>query len=502
MRSRQTRHLQSILRTDTTQPLARLAPRLAKTAALKTVAVEAAAPPKIEFSPEFNGHQYAIFLLHVDAGIEHALMAQYLYGAYSLGGTNVPPEFAETVERWQETILGIAKEEMGHLITVENVLRLISGPLNLDREDFPFDAGFYPFTFTLERLTLDSLAKYIYAEMPADWTGPLAEEVKKRAEEANKGKPLHAVHELFDLMIRVIGDPSLVPDQYFRPETVAQQASWSEWGRGYAHGARGSELQKDQPRTPDLIIRTVDSRASAVEALQAIAEQGEATKMIMRERSHFERFLRIYVEWTEILKKHKHFDPARNVVTNPVVEDSLRDDPAKISMDPEERNVITAPLTFYWAHLLNVRYRLLLSALQHALHLSGALQATSQPTARGDIITLIFSEMYKIRSLAGVLVQLPVREDTPPEKAAAGPPFQMPYTLEIPQFEDDRWRWHRDMLFASQHILGILAMIDPDKRRQGYIAALRQADAELIEVMDRLIARENRLSDKRSEVLA
>lgn len=491
MRSRQSRHLQSILRTDTRSPAAALF------ALRKGVAAEAS-PPQQEISPEFNGHQYAIFLLHVDAGIEHALMVQYLYAAYSLGGPHVPPEHRETVERWQEAILGIAKEEMGHLITVENVLRLLSGPLNLDREDFPFDASFYPFDFTFERLTLDSLAKYIYAEMPAKWTGKLANEVKKRARQASHEESLHAVHELFDLMIRTIGDPALVPDEYFRPETVAQQASWSEWGRGYAHGARGSELQRDQPRTPDLIIRTVDSRASAVEALHAIAEQGEATTLEMRQRSHFERFRDIYVEWSAILKKDKHFDPARPVVTNPVVEDALRPSPEKLSKKTDERNVITVPLTFYWAHLLNVRYRLLLSALNHALHLSGALESNTQPTARGDVITLIFSEMYKIRSLASVLVQLPVRPDIPPEKACAGPPFQMPYTLEIPQMESDRWRWHRDMLIASRTILDILAQLETDARRKGYIAALKESDADLMHVMNRIIEK----SDKRAEVLA
>ena len=486
MRSRQTRHLQSILRTDTTSPVAEL------------FAAKDAAPPLPDFSPEFNGHQYAIFLLHVDAGIEHALMVQYLYGAYSLGGPQVPAEHRETVERWQESILGIAKEEMGHLITVENVLRLLSGPLNLDREDFPFDAAFYPFTFTLERLTLDSLAKYIYAEMPADWTGPLAEEVKARAREANHDEPLHAVHELFDLMIEVIGNPALVPDEYFRPETVSQQASWDEWGRGYAHGARGSERQRDQPRSPDLIIRTVDSRASAVEALHAIAEQGEATTLEMRQRSHFERFLDIYVEWSEIVKKDKRFDPARQVVTNPVVEDALRPVAEEPSMECEARNVITVPLTFYWAHLLNVRYRLLLSGIEHALHLSGALENDTQPTARGDVITLIFSEMYKIRSLASVLVQLPVRPGIPPEKACAGPPFQMPYTLEIPQRESDRWRWHRDMLIASRNILDALSRLEEDPRRRGYIAALKESDADLTQVIDRIIAR----SEARAEVVA
>jgi Ferritin-like len=484
MRSRVSRHLQSVLRSDTAAPRAALR-ALATTAADGGPTV--AAPP--QFSPEFNGHQYAIFLLHVDAGIEHALMVQYLNAAYSLGGPQVAPEHREMVERWQESILGIAKEEMGHLITVQNVLRLLSGPLNLDREDYPFDAGFYPFDFTLERLTLDSLSKYIYAEMPADWTEPPAEEVKKRAREANHEEPLHAVHELFDLMFQVIGDPALVPDEYFRPETVSQQASWSEWGRGYAHGARGSELQRDQPATPDLIIRTVDSRESAVAALHAIAEQGEATTPEMRQLSHFQRFLDIYNEWQEVLKTDKHFDPARPVVTNPVVEDSLDPAPPKLSKSTAERNVITAPVTFYWAHLLNVRYRLLLSALNHALHLSGSLDSTKQPTARGDVIMLLFSEMYKIRSLASVLVQLPVRSDTPPDKVCAGPPFQMPYTLEIPQAESDRWRWHRDMIIASQTILGILGTIETDERRKGYVAALKNSDADLIRLIDRILVR-------------
>jgi hypothetical protein len=425
-------------------------------------------------------------------------MVQYLFAAYSLGGTQVPPEHRETVERWQETILGIAKEEMGHLITVQNVLRLLSGPLNLDREDFPYDAAFYPFDFTFERLTLDSLAKYIYAEMPEDWSGELADEVKARAIEANHGAELHAVHELFDLMIKVIGDPALVPDEYFQPETVSQQASWSEWGRGYAHGARGSSLPGSQPRTPDLIIRTVDSRASAIEALRAIAEQGEATRLEMQQLSHFRRFLDIYIEWQNILSQDKKFDPARPVVTNPVVGDSFKETPAKISMKPADRNVITAELTFYYAHLLNVRYRLLLSALQHALHLYGALDATNQPTARGEVITMIFSEMYKIRSLSSILVQLPVHNDTPVEVAVAGPPFQMPYTLEIPQRESDRWRWHRDMLFASAHLLDLIAAIETDTRRKGYVAALKESDADLTLLMDRIIQK----SQKRAEVTA
>jgi rubrerythrin len=51
-------------------------------------------------------------------------------------GAQVPHEHRAEVSRWREIILGIAKEEMGHLMTVQIFLRCLGGPLNLDREDF------------------------------------------------------------------------------------------------------------------------------------------------------------------------------------------------------------------------------------------------------------------------------------------------------------------------------------------------------------------------------
>ena len=75
--------------------------------------------------PEFNGRDYAIFLLRIAAEVEHSLMAQYLFAAYTLGGPDVPGDVEDDVRAWQETILGIAKEEMGHLITVQNLLTVL-----------------------------------------------------------------------------------------------------------------------------------------------------------------------------------------------------------------------------------------------------------------------------------------------------------------------------------------------------------------------------------------
>src|SRR5262245_3758362 len=71
--------------------------------------------------PPLAPRDEAVFLLHTGAEIEHALLVQYLYAAYSLKSPQeVPPEHAPKVQAWRKTLLGIAREEMGHLITVQN----------------------------------------------------------------------------------------------------------------------------------------------------------------------------------------------------------------------------------------------------------------------------------------------------------------------------------------------------------------------------------------------
>ena len=117
--------------------MARHLSRVSHSAHAAALAHTASGSPALSPPPEMNWRQYAIYLLSTAAEIEHALMVQYLYAAYSIdlsstaGGAD--PAFCQRV------ILGVAKEEMGHLITVQNVLRLLGGPLHLERDDCTCD---------------------------------------------------------------------------------------------------------------------------------------------------------------------------------------------------------------------------------------------------------------------------------------------------------------------------------------------------------------------------
>lgn len=439
--------------------------------------------PSISLPPEFSPRDYVSYLLYIDAEIEHALMVEYLYAAYSLGGSQVPEKYRQTVQGWQEVILGIAKEEMGHLISVQNVLRLIGAPLNLGRENYPWDTPFYPFPFMLEPLTLDSLAKYVYAESPADWTGPVADDIKKRVEKATISP--HRVGELFELILDLLKQPDFISDEVFQANTYPFQAKWDEWGRGYKGGERGNATGANPKDSPDLLIVPLASRDDAVNALTEIAQQGEACPSVNSENpSHFARFLKIYVEMSELTKEG--WSPSRNVAVNPYVEFSSSEDASQGQVSNQEKDCISNPEAKLWANLFNLRYRMVLHYLMHTFELVQGLNQAGMWTPRGTIINATFGEMYNLRAIASILVQLPLSNNSECTKNA-GPPFLMPYTLNLPVGEPNRWRLHKDLLLATEPLIKQLLEISP-KSKWGYLFSLREADQKLMNIINTILA--------------
>lgn len=383
---------------------------------------------------EFSWRDFAIFLLHIAAEIEHSLMVQYLYAAYSLGGAGLPDADREKARAWREVILGIAKEEMAHLITVQNILRCIGGPLHLEREDYPYRSEFYPFHFRLEPLSKASLAKYIYAEAPEEWVGVEADEIRQLAEQAAGGE-LNRVGALFNGLIRLFTDPQRIRDDDFIARTEPYQASSDEWSRGYRSGQRGNQSGMNVEGTPHLIIDRVRDRASVLAALRAIAEQGESPTTTGDNQSHFQRFLDIYRDLGDAPP------PVRNIPSNPSTSE----------LDVDGKTVIKNATALRWCRLFDLRYRMLLFRLKHAFFVRAG-ESTTRPTARGNLIAWAFAEMYNLRALAGIVMDLPLDGET--DAARAAPPFEMPYTLSLPDWDSDKWRMHRELITASKALTG------------------------------------------------
>ena len=74
-------------------------------------------------------HREQLWSLLVEAAqIEHMIMCQYLYACFSLKtepDEGLTAQQADAVARWQETLTGIAIEEMLHLALVMNVMTSI-----------------------------------------------------------------------------------------------------------------------------------------------------------------------------------------------------------------------------------------------------------------------------------------------------------------------------------------------------------------------------------------
>ena len=453
MRARNERHLASLL-TPAHEPQG--ATLVARAAALG-----------IQPPPEFTSREYAVFLLTIGAQIEHSLMVQYLYAAWSLGGPLVPDEHREAVTAWRQIILGIAKEEMGHLVTVQNLLRFLGAPLALDREDYPWDSGLAPYPFALERLTRSTLAKYVIAESPEAWPDDVSVAERQEIEAlaaGTTGSHVNRVGVLYKALIDLFKDPHALPVSAFHPETYPLQASWDEFGRGYGKGARGSSVAGTE-KTPDVLVLRAASRSDALSALTAVAEQGEAPSKSAAtndEASHFRRFLKVF----RAFPRDGAWEATLAVPTNPV---------APGLAAGEEQTAIEDEQAGVWANLFNVRYRMLLSYLAHSYMPPGA---SGLERRQGVVINRMFGEMYNLRAIASILGRRPLEAGG---DGRAGAPFQMPYSLVLPDSDASFWRLHIDLIEASRDLLSRSPISTGDGA--AYAAALLSLDATAAEEM-------------------
>lgn len=433
-------------------------------------------PPR---RPDMSWTDHLVMLLHIAAEIEHGLMVQYLYAGWSLGGPQVPEAHRATVRAWRDSILAIAKEEMGHLLTVQNALTLLGAPTNLARRDFPWDSRYYPFDFALEPFSGSSLSCYLYAEMPdeAAFAPPPGRKMDARyrrflenertaviafTKEAAGGRP-HQVGTVYDDIIALLGDRIRIPDTIFRGETYAHQAGWDDWGRNYAaepYGldSEGNRLPADDPlnppaasrRLPLVLIDRMATRTQALDALRALSAQGEALHLGQHETgepSHFDRFLEIYQQAEPL--SYEAWSPALPLARNPTTIEGDGGNSGDYLADPGSRAL---------GELFNLRYRLLLTWLAFSFRLARTAEP-GRPSRRAMAMHRVFGEMYQLKAIAGLLTARPAAPDG---KRRAGPPFEMPYQLDLPPEDRDVWRLLSSLLDAAQAQAATSAALAPE----------------------------------------
>jgi rubrerythrin len=446
--------------------------------------------------PPLEPHDEAVFLLTAAAEIEHALMVQYLYAAYSV---RVADPNRTELRLVQDRLIQIAREEMGHLATVENLLHLIGGPLNLNREHSPYSSAIYPFRFTLEPVTLDSLAKYVIAESPSvlpcdlsEADVALLEQIREDATRANGGQEVRHVGPVYARLAYLFSDG--LADDDFRLDTFALQAKFPDWGYE-------PPVDPGEPAEPLIVASFPETdvaavRAAAVAAIEAVGAQGEGFDPAPEgTESHFERFFDIY-------KRVSALSSAGATITWPVatnpnttsapIESPSAADVVAVALEAHaSTGRINHPRARAWAHLFNLRYRLLLGQLAHFLRLDNDLYSdTPGPglgdrTDRGLLLIGTFDEMRHLRKIAGKLVQLP--KDDPPGPINAGPPFELPYTLNLPDVESQRWRMHLDASRAAVRL--VREQLQPDDSAadaDGFLTDLVSRDAQAQIVMQSL----------------
>jgi hypothetical protein len=379
-------------------------------------------------------------LLQVAAAIEHSLMVQYLYAAYSADVVIAAGTFPDAA-LWQQQLLTVAREEMGHLMTVQNALRLIGAEPNWKREDIPWDGPYYPFPMEFEPFTFIAIEKYVYAEMdpsidqvppPGRKISPqrkqwevLRKKIDADVQKATNSKAKHVGTLFHDLLAR-LRDPTLTDDRWFDPATYAQQASWDAWGKGYRPHPLDADLD-DPHQPPNVIVAQMGTRTEAIDGLVQIAGQGEAPHLRhprTRTPSHFDRFMAVYDGVAPVATQVDAL--VKNLPTNPTTQPPPVADTDVAAL---QRQYISSAASRGLAQLSDQRYRMLVTNLAHSQIVAASPDAAVRATG-GYLMQRAFADMFNVKTLAGLLFRAPLT-DTPGDPRRAGPPFDLPASLGI-----------------------------------------------------------------------
>src|SRR5499427_6222916 len=365
------------------------------------------APPEAPFVIE---HREALYYMLCEAAeLEHGIMCQYLYAAFSLKQSEAEGLTAaetETVQRWRKHVFHIAAQEMLHLSLVQNLLSAIGAAPHLSRPNFPQPASHYPAGVHLALLPFgeESLRHFMFLERPEGMDIADAEGMAAFAKAAPAATPRVQVGEI----VPRGQDFATVGHLYRSIEAGIAHLAEKLGEEALFVGPPRAQATQQYFGWPELVA--VTDVASAQRAIDEILEQGEGPRGHWKD-AHFGQFVAILDEFTQLSDVNPAFDPVRPVI--PLnVRPSERDTSIPLATDPVARQVMD---------LFNVSYEVLLLMLQRFFAHTEETDAQLKALADASV-NLMFQA---IKPLGDLVTTLPAGPDYPGR--TAGPSFELFY---------------------------------------------------------------------------
>jgi len=401
--------------------------------------------------PPATAEEEAVALLRIAAEVEGALMTQYLFAAGSvLQGVSVDvPGFGHSIssDDWYDLIRNIAKQEMGHLITVQNLLLSLGAAPHVDRENFPLESPLYPFPFSLQPVRLETLAKYVCAEAPRKVAAADQADFDEAALKAKAvvGEVTRA-GQIYERLFWLFQDGDAAQQPW--PDLENPFPDWPNWhvdptriGFNQDRQADPTEWRGDDASgSPDtaIYVAQVSDKASARQAVYAVALQGEGP-VGAPGHTHFDKFLRIYREQRAVDAQAGAPAFARNQADDP-------------RTGTGGTATITDPTSLIWAKLANTRYQMLLMDIALAVSIGQSGSAPSTSAKRKDFYGWAFMEMLgTIKPLIGELRQMPLLKGAGSGDPRAGIPYELP-NQSMPSDTADQLKYLRGRIAESNQM--------------------------------------------------
>jgi Ferritin-like len=351
-----------------------------------------------------------IYTLGKAAELEHLVMCQYLFAAFSLKlneREGLSAEGLEAAKRWRHTLLEIAEQEMLHLALVENLLTAVGAAPRLARPNFPLPVRSYPAGIQMVLLPFSesALRHFAYLERPegvemADAEGFAALE---------KAAPLPRADQ--DEIGPHLQDFDTVGHLYRSIEAGLANLAGRIGEERLFIGPPAAQATETHFRWKELVA--VTNLESARSALAIIVEQGEGARGDWRD-AHFGRLIAILDEYLAARAADPAFEPTRPVVA------------AWVRQPEVETHVpiITEPFTVRLMDLLNAVVEVLLQMLSRYF-----AHTDETEEQLGVLADLSVGLMYEgVKPLGGMVTRLPIGPDYP--GLTAGPAFELFYAVD------------------------------------------------------------------------